>query len=70
VPTPAAVLVGLGGATTILTAGAPVQVATVAVALVALLGFGWTAVATRPADGTAPTATATPPPAASATVGR
>ena len=48
VPRPAAVLVGLGGATTMLTAAGPVRAAVVTAAVLALAGFAWVAATTRP----------------------
>jgi hypothetical protein len=45
VPKPAAVLAGLGGATMIMTSGAPVRVAIIAAAVVATVGFAWVALA-------------------------
>jgi hypothetical protein len=47
VPKPAAVLVGLGGATTLITSGGPVRPLLVTAAVLALAGFGWVAAAER-----------------------
>ena len=47
VPRPAAVIVGLGGATTMLTAAGPVRAAVVAASVLALAGFAWVASTTR-----------------------
>jgi hypothetical protein len=65
VPRPAAVLVGLGGATTMLSSAGPVRVALVAAAVLALLGYGWTAAVTtrRATDSPRATTAATPVPA-------
>ena len=51
VPRPAAVLVGIGGAATMLTAAGPVRAAVVAASTIALVAFTWIAVtARRPHD--------------------
>jgi hypothetical protein len=49
-PLPAAALVGLGGAGTMLTAPGPVRALLVGTALLALTGFSWVAAAVRPRD--------------------
>lgn len=47
VPRPAAVLVGLGGATTLFTTGGPLRPLLLTAAALALAGFGWIAVTTQ-----------------------
>lgn len=50
VPGAAAVLVGLGGATTLFTTGGPMRPLLLAASALALAGFGWVATATRKAE--------------------
>jgi hypothetical protein len=57
VPRAAAILVGLGGATTMLSSAGPVRAALVAAAVVALAGYGWIAVG-HGAQDRSPTASA------------